>query len=658
MSELIHADASRRLHHAVALVGAELADLLESTGVAQLGPIDNAAAFLRSMAESAGATAVDGSERSDPIDRVVSLFGFSDLERKLLLLTGMPEEHEGYGTILRALHPRGEPRPTVGLAAQLAGGDSDDRQHLRALVERGALVRSGAVSVAGETAFFERSLVPLDGLWPALHGIDAWPRALRPIMVRGSAAGLQEWLQTPDAARARAALESSEPRVVLVTADSEEVALHRAATLASAAGVTTAAFASWTGDRFDLEQAVGVHAVARGAVPLLRVTLAETGGGPSTAPALDEFPGPIIIAARRGAVRVRGLRPVVHVDADRPPASARRAAWRELLPELADSADDLATRYTLDPAHIADVATDVRSFKALDAQETTPDTLAASVRVRSNLALAAGFQLRRATAAWDALVLPADRHAQLREALDRLRHQSQVLDEWKFLEGRVGSRGVRMLFSGPPGTGKTLAAEVMAAALGVDLLVVDIPRVVSKWIGETEKNLAEVFDAAERAQAVLFFDEADAFFGKRTEISDAHDRYANFETAYLLSRLERFEGLAILATNLRQNIDTAFLRRLEFLIEFDEPAVAERAAIWQCHVPRDVGLSDDVRLADFARLYAIVGGLIRNAAVAAAFLAAGEASSQITRRHFLHAIAREYEKAGKAFPGVPVGAGI
>ncbi len=152
---------------------------------------------------------------------------------------------------------------------------------------------------------------------------------------------------------------------------------------------------------------------------------------------------------------------------------------------------------------------------------------------------------------------------------------------------------------------------------------------------------------------MLFFDEADAFFGRRTEISDAHDRYANFETAYLLSRLERFEGLAILSTNLRQNIDPAFLRRLEFLIEFDEPAAHERAAIWRRHLPDTAVLDEDVRIAEFAGLYAIVGGLIRNAAVAAAFLAAGDGTPAITRQHFLHAIAREYEKAGKAFPGMP-----
>jgi SpoVK/Ycf46/Vps4 family AAA+-type ATPase len=207
-----------------------------------------------------------------------------------------------------------------------------------------------------------------------------------------------------------------------------------------------------------------------------------------------------------------------------------------------------------------------------------------------------------------------------------------------------------MLFAGPPGTGKTLSAEVLAGALGADLLVVDVSRVVSKWIGETEKNLAEVFDAAERAQAVLFFDEADALFGRRTEVSDAHDRYANLETAYLLSRLERFEGLAVLATNLRQNIDPAFTRRLEFAVDYEEPSAAEREALWRCHLPERAPLAGDVDLAQLARLYPVVGGVIRNAATAAAFLAAAE-GREISRRHLVAAIRREYEKSGRAFPG-------
>jgi SpoVK/Ycf46/Vps4 family AAA+-type ATPase len=233
-------------------------------------------------------------------------------------------------------------------------------------------------------------------------------------------------------------------------------------------------------------------------------------------------------------------------------------------------------------------------------------------------------------------------------------HQGKVLDEWGFLAHRSGARGVRMLFAGPPGTGKSLSAEVLASALGVDLLVVDISRVVSKWIGETEKNLSAVFDAAERAQAVLLFDEADALFGRRTEVSDAHDRYANLETAYLLARLERFDGLAVLSTNLRENVDPAFLRRLEFVLDFEEPSATEREALWRGHIPPGAPLAPEVDVRELAAIYPVVGGLIRNASVAAGFLAAAEGSA-ITRRHLVRAIQREYEKAGRTFPGAPAG---
>jgi SpoVK/Ycf46/Vps4 family AAA+-type ATPase len=321
---------------------------------------------------------------------------------------------------------------------------------------------------------------------------------------------------------------------------------------------------------------------------------------------------------------------------------------------MPNDANALAARYSLEPSAAAEVATDLASLGALQGGRVEADDVAASVRARANLSLTSGVKLIRPRARWEHLVLPEDKLAQLREAVGRLKNQSVVLDDWGFLKDRPGARGVRMLFTGPPGTGKSLSAEVVASAIGVDLLVVDISRVVSKWIGETEKNLAEVFDAAERAQAVLLFDEADALFGKRTEVSDAHDRYANLETAYLLSRLERFEGLAILSTNLRQNVDGAFLRRLEFVVEFHEPSAADRRELWRRHLPEEAPLAHEVDLQELATIYSIVGGLIRNASVAAGFLAAASGSS-ITRPLLIRAIRREYEKAGRSFPGLPAG---
>ena len=258
----------------------------------------------------------------------------------------------------------------------------------------------------------------------------------------------------------------------------------------------------------------------------------------------------------------------------------------------------------------------------------------------------------RPAAGWERLVLNPRHEATLRAATGRILAQRTVLDEWGFLKGRPGARGVRVLLAGPPGTGKSLSAEVLARELGVDLLVVDVSRVVSKWIGETEKNLSAVFEVAERAQAVLLFDEADALFARRTEVSDARDRYANMETAYLLARMESFEGLTVLSTNLRANIDRAFVRRMEFIVDYEEPDATARAAIWRCHIPPAAPIARDVDFDELARLYPVSGGVIRNAAVAAAFLAAGE-GVMITQRHFGQAMRTEYEKAGKAFQGLP-----
>jgi SpoVK/Ycf46/Vps4 family AAA+-type ATPase len=209
-----------------------------------------------------------------------------------------------------------------------------------------------------------------------------------------------------------------------------------------------------------------------------------------------------------------------------------------------------------------------------------------------------------------------------------------------------------MLLTGLPGTGKSLAAEAVATAAGTDLMRVDLSQIVSKWLGETEKNLAATFDAAERTRSVLLLDEADALFGTRTEISDAHDRYANLETAYLLQRLDRFDGLLVLTTNLRHNIDAAFLRRMDFVVELPLPDEPGRRALWLLHLP-DGRAGDDLDLDVLARMYPVPGGWIRNAALAGAFTAAADGSAGIRQSHLIAAVRREYAKAALPFPGEP-----
>jgi ATPase family protein associated with various cellular activities (AAA)/winged helix domain-containing protein len=644
----------------VGILAGRLAELLARSALSGERVLQDSQKFLIAMAawarEGNGAavagSALDRLTRgvSNPLGRLVSGLGLSPVEVDLLLLAGMTEEHEGYGSVLRTLHPRGEPRASVGLAAQLLCASIEERRLLREVLELGPAVSSGALHLSGDGPFFERSLEVGEGIWPALNGLEVWPAALQPIQGPVTTSGLVGWLSSAAVQRVRTALERGEARLVLFSAESETIALHRAAAVAVSMRVAAVRIALPPQLAPDVERLIGVHALLRGAVPILQWAVGD-GPTPFEVPDFRTFPGPVLLCVRAGAALAHGRRPLLSVSVERLSPSARRDLWVVALPELADHAAALAARYSLEPFVADEVTNDVRSLQTLDGGGIRLEDVADSVRARCNLALSGGVKLVRPTAHWGRLILPDEQRTQLREAIDRLVHQPKVLDEWGFLAGRPGARGVRMLFSGPPGTGKTLAAEVMAHELGVDLLIVDLARVVSKWIGETEKNLAAVFDASERAQAVLLFDEADALFGRRTEVSDAHDRYANLETAYLLSRLERFEGLAILSTNLRQNIDPAFIRRLEFLIEFAEPSRSEREALWGCHLPAGT-LAPEVDLRELATQYPIVGGLIRNAAVAAGFLAAADRSS-ITRTHLARAIRREYAKAGRVLPGAP-----
>src|SRR5438128_10034381 len=244
------------------------------------------------------------------------------------------------------------------------------------------------------------------------------------------------------------------------------------------------------------------------------------------------------------------------------------------------------------------------------------------------------------------LVLPPDTMAQLKELLTRARYREQVLDVWKMGGPSARRRGLTALFAGPSGTGKTMAAEVLASELGLDLYTVDLATVVDKYVGETEKNLDRIFAEAERINGVILFDEADALFGKRSEVSDAHDRYANVEVAYLLQRMELFDGIAILATNLRANLDEAFTRRLDSLVDFPEPEAEYRRRLWERSLGSNMPRAADLDLEFLADSFKLSGGAIRNIVVAAAY-AAAEHASPLSMAHLIRATQREYLKMGR-----------
>jgi SpoVK/Ycf46/Vps4 family AAA+-type ATPase len=228
----------------------------------------------------------------------------------------------------------------------------------------------------------------------------------------------------------------------------------------------------------------------------------------------------------------------------------------------------------------------------------------------------------------------------------QVRRRATVYGRWGFAERSNRGLGISALFAGASGTGKTMAAEVLANELELDLYKIDLSQVVSKYIGETEKNLRRVFDAAEEGGAILLFDEADAIFGKRSEVKDSHDRYANIEVSYLLQRMEAYSGLAILTTNMKSSLDTAFLRRIRFVVHFPFPDAAQRAAIWQRIFPPETP-TQGLRPERLAQLN-IAGGNIRNIALAAAFLAAEEDEAPVSMGHMLQAARGEYTKIEKA----------
>jgi AAA+ superfamily predicted ATPase len=250
----------------------------------------------------------------------------------------------------------------------------------------------------------------------------------------------------------------------------------------------------------------------------------------------------------------------------------------------------------------------------------------------------------RPSRTWDDIVLDPERKEHMRSIVHRYRFADRVYRDWGF--EAVPSAGVVALFVGPSGTGKTLAAEIVAGELGLDLYKLDLSSVVSKYIGETEKNLEEVFDAAGAGNLVLFFDEADALFGKRSEVRDARDRYANIEVSYLLQRLEVYDGLVVMATNFEKNIDDAFLRRIHVRVEFTTPGVAERIAIWELNLAPGAPRADDIDVAWLAEQFDLTGAAIRNAVVASAFAAAA-AGTPITMSLLVRGVAREYTKLGR-----------
>jgi hypothetical protein len=369
---------------------------------------------------------------------------------------------------------------------------------------------------------------------------------------------------------------------------------------------------------------------------------------------LERLGGPVLVASSE-PLRTLARTGIV-LDLERPTPTEQHALWKDALgplaPRLNGQIDAVVAQFDLSANAIRLAA--ARAGAGQDAEHPVPPrhVIWDACRLQARPRLDDLAQRIAPAATWDDLVLPESPRLLLREVVAHVRQRTRVYDTWGFAQKGSRGLGISALFAGASGTGKTMAAEVLANELRLDLYRIDLSAVVSKYIGETEKNLRRVFDAAEEGGALLFFDEADALFGKRSQVKDSHDRYANIEISYLLQRMEAYRGLAILATNLKGALDTAFLRRIRFVVGFPFPDAAQRAEIWRRIFPADTPVVD-LDVEQLARLN-VPGGSIRNIALGAAFLAA-DAAEPVAMSHVLRAARTEYAKLEKPLTELEIG---
>jgi hypothetical protein len=367
---------------------------------------------------------------------------------------------------------------------------------------------------------------------------------------------------------------------------------------------------------------------------------------------LDDLAGPLFLLGPPAAFAgMPGAAPAWRLQVEPPDFGLRRRAWEASLNGRADGVDPgrLADAFRFGGEQVRRAVALAGGLAALrDPADPRPrqGDLFEAGRALSTPHLSRLALRVEPRYGWDDLVLPEDRTRQLRNLVARIKHRRLVHGDWGFGRKLSRGRGLNVLFTGPSGTGKTMAAEVLAGDLGLDLYQIDLSAVVSKYIGETEKNLSAVFREAEQCQTLLFFDEADALFGKRTEVQDAHDRYANIEVNYLLQRVERYEGVVVLATNMQRNLDDAFLRRMQDVVEFPCPDEALRERIWRGHFPDGAPRSDDIDFPFLARQFKVTGGQVKNIVLHAAFLAAQE-GRPIAMSDLIRGTQAEFQKKGR-----------
>jgi ATPase family associated with various cellular activities (AAA)/Winged helix domain, variant len=573
------------------------------------------------------------------IDGLAALFGLSDFERSLLLLCAAVEMQAEIATLCAAAGNVQRREATFGLALGALEG-----AHWSALTPAAPLRRWRLVEPDGSAPLTTAPLRIDERILHYIAGINALDARLRPYVLQRPAAGeiARQHAQLVDTIAGTLQHEREQPTVVVLSGDDprgrEDVAARVAERFGlflyelAAADVPTAVA--------ELESLQALWSRETCLMPAALLLRCEAGLPDAAARFIESVAGLAFVSCR-DTCRLR--RPSRAFAVDKPEPAEQKRLWTHALgpaaPQLNGTLDLLASQFRLGAQSIQQVVTQVGT-QAPDGM-ARGQALVRACRAISRERLDDLAQRLDTAAEWDDLVLPQSEKATLRQISAQVRHRLEVYDTWGYAARCGSGLGITALFCGDSGTGKTLAAQVMAHELALDLYRVDLSAVVSKYIGETEKNLKRVFDAAEDSGAVLLFDEADALFGKRSDVKDSHDRYANIEVGYLLQRMESYRGLAILTTNMRSALDKSFLRRLRFVVQFPFPDARQREEIWRRSIParaptRDI---DHRRLAQVN----LAGGNIRNIALNAAFLAAEE-NTPLCMSHLLQAARHEAQK--------------
>ena len=598
-----------------------------------------------------------------PLDELAASLELSAFEEQAILLCAAPELDRAYERIYAyILDDLSRRHPCVELLSSVTADSLRERVACRHAIGRyGKLRRYGVLRAAGEAATELRQELRLaSGLFDFLTGNGAPPQFFDPAEVRPPAVpALPPAVDGERLARLVAGLREGWISVLGIWgprhAGCDEVALAVAAKLGRPLRRVQFADLGAADGSALLSEALDMASALKAIVWLGTDPLAEPDGARSSAVAVEGIAAtsvPIVLTGTRPwrPTRVIGVRDYAEIELEAPNCACRERLWAAALPEAdVRQVHGLAARYRIGPREVSAAARFSRTRARLNGNghaDALHDHLEAACAAVSRALTSRFATVVRPKRGPDDLVLPRGVHDQVLEVAHFFRAWPRVAEHWGFGRLETGAGGIKALFTGDSGTGKTLAAEVIAGELRMPLLKVDLAQIVSKWVGETEKHLESAFREAEDSHGVLFFDEADALFGKRGEVQHGVDRYANLEVSYLLQRLEDHAGLVILASNLKDNIDSAFTRRFQIVIHFPRPEPAERRRIWQIAFPDSAPLEEPLDLDVVSRLD-ITGAGIVGSARTAALLAASEGREKITRSDMVRAIARQYRREAR-----------